>query len=104
MRSSKIVRDWPVLLGVGGGPVGHILVFYILLPPGPRYQAEFGLNPTQFDLVVSAYGVAACLSGLLAVTWIDRLDRKRALLCLLSGFVGTTLLCGLASSYEVLLV
>jgi predicted MFS family arabinose efflux permease len=104
MPSSRSVRHWPVLLVLVGVQFGHILDFDILLPLGPRYQSELGLSPTQFGLVVSAYGVAACLSGLLAVVWIDRFDRKRALLCLLSGFVGSTLLCGLASSYEVLLV
>ena len=104
MQSSRVIRDWPVLLVLVGVQFGHILDFDILLPLGPRYQAELGLGPTQFGLIVSAYGVAACLSGLLAVIWIDRLDRRRTLLCLLSGFVGTTLLCGLASSYEILLV
>jgi predicted MFS family arabinose efflux permease len=104
MQSSRVIRAWPVLLVLVGVQFGHILDFDILLPLGPRYQAELGLNPTQFGLVVWAYGVAACLSGLLAVTWIDCLDRRRALLCLLSGFVGSTLLCGLASSYGMLLV
>ncbi len=104
MQSSKVLRDWPVLLVLVGVQFGHIVDFDMLLPLGPRYQAELGLNATQFGLVVSAYGVAACVSGLLAVAWIDRLDRKRALLCLLAGFVATTLLCGLASSYEILLV
>jgi DHA1 family inner membrane transport protein len=97
-------REWPVLLALVGVQFGHILDFDILLPLGPRYQAELGLGPAQFGLVVSSYGVAACLSGLLAATWIDRFDRKRALLFLQSGFIGATLLCGLAGSYELLLL
>jgi predicted MFS family arabinose efflux permease len=93
-----------VLLVLVGVQFGHILDFAILLPLGPRYQDELGLNPAKFGLAVSVYAFAACLSGLLAATCIDRFDRKRALLLLQAGFVLATLLCGLAWNYEVLLL
>jgi predicted MFS family arabinose efflux permease len=93
-----------VLLVLAGVQFGHILDFAILLPLGPRYQHDLGLNPAQFGLVVSAYAFVACLSGLLVATGIDRFDRKRALLVLQAGFTAATLLCGLASTYGVLLV
>jgi predicted MFS family arabinose efflux permease len=95
---------WPLLLVLAGVQFGHILDFAILLPLGPRYQRELELNPAQFGLVVSAYAFMACLSGLLAATCIDRFDRKRALLFLQAGFTVATLLCGLASTYELLLM
>jgi MFS transporter, DHA1 family, inner membrane transport protein len=100
----RSARDWPVLLVLVVVQLSQILDFAILLPLGPRYQAELDLSPSQFGLLVSAYAFAACLSGLLAATCIDRFDRKRALLVLQSGLIVATLMCGLASSYEVLLV
>jgi len=93
-----------VLLVLAGVQFGHILDFAILLPLGPRFQRELALGPAQFGLLVSVYAFVACLSGFLAATWIDRFDRKRALLSLQVGFSAATLLCGLASSYEVLLL
>jgi predicted MFS family arabinose efflux permease len=95
---------WPLLLVLAGIQFSHILDFAILLPLGPRYQRELHLEPAQFGLVVSAYAFVACLSGLLAATFLDRFDRKRALLVLQVGFTAGTLLCGLASSYGMLLV
>jgi len=102
--NAKAAREWPVLLVLVGIQFGHILDFDMLLPLGPRYQSELDLSPAQFGLVVAAYALAACLSGLLAASCIDRFDRKRVLLILKAGFVLATLLCGLASSFEVLLV
>jgi predicted MFS family arabinose efflux permease len=95
---------WPLLLVLAGVQLAHILDFAILLPLGPRYQREWDLSTAQFGLLVSAYALTACLSGLLAATCIDRFDRKRALLVLLAGFTAATLLCGLASTYGMLLV
>jgi MFS transporter, DHA1 family, inner membrane transport protein len=100
----KAAREWPVLLVLVGIQFGHILDFDMLLPLGPRYQSELDLSPAQFGLVVAAYALAACVSGLLAATCIDRFDRKRVLLILKAGFILATLLCGMASSYEVLLL
>jgi predicted MFS family arabinose efflux permease len=92
-----------VLLVLAGVQLGHILDFAILLPLGPRYQQELGMSPAELGLVVSAYAFVACLSGLLVASAIDRLDRKRALLLLQAGFTAATLLCGLATTYAVLL-
>lgn len=100
----RAARDWPVLLVLAGVQFGHLLDFAILLPLGSRYQRELELTPARFGLVVSAYAFMACLSGLLAATCIDRFDRKRALLFLQAGFSVATLLCGLASTFEMLLV
>ncbi len=100
----RLARDWPILLVLVGIQFGQILDFDVLLPLGPRYQGELHLSPAQFGLVVSAYSVAACLSGLLTATSIERFDRKRALLFLQAGLITATLLCGLAWSFEVLLV
>jgi predicted MFS family arabinose efflux permease len=102
--NSRAASLWPVLLVLVGVQFGQILDFDVLLPLGPRYQSELNLSPAQFGLVVSAYALFACLSGLLAATYLDRVNRKRALLVLQAGLVGATLLCGLAWSFEVLLV
>ena len=46
------------------------------MPLGPRYQRELQISPGAFGLLVSAYAFMACLSGLLAATFIDFLRRR----------------------------
>jgi predicted MFS family arabinose efflux permease len=99
-----IGKGWPLLLVLAGIQFSHILDFAILMPLGPRYQRELQISPGAFGLLVSAYAFMACLSGLLAATFIDRFDRKRVALVLYAGLLGGTLLCGLAGTYELLLV
>jgi predicted MFS family arabinose efflux permease len=94
---------WLVLLVLAAVHFSHFLDFAIMMPLGPRYQRELGINPARFGLLVSAYAFAACLSGLLAAAFLDRFDRKRALLVLYTGFIAGTLLCGVASTYGLLL-
>src|SRR5690606_17721780 len=53
---------------------------------------------------VSAYAFSAGISGLLTAGFADRFDRKQLLLFFYIGFVGGTLMCGLAQSYTTLLV
>ena len=52
---------------------------------------------------MSAYSLAAGLSGLLVSMVIDRFERKRALLWLFACFALATLACGLAPTYGALL-
>lgn len=54
--------------------------------------------------MVSAYAFSAGLSGLLTAGFADRFDRKKLLLFFYGGFVIGTLWCGLAASFETLLL
>ncbi|MBC7795119.1 MAG: MFS transporter, partial [Clostridia bacterium] len=80
-----------------------VLDFMILSPLGAILMPSMHISPQQFGLVVSAYGFAAGISGLVAAGFSDSFDRKRLLLFFYGGFVVATLLCGLAPTYELLL-
>jgi len=80
-----------------------VLDFMILSPLGAMVMPALSITPQQFGLVVSSYAFAAAASGLLAAGFADRFDRKRLLMFFYVGFLGGTLLCGLAQTYHVLL-
>ncbi|MDB5893524.1 MAG: transporter [Rhodoferax sp.] len=80
-----------------------ILDFMIMSPLGVMIMPALQITPRQFGLVVSAYAFAAGASGLLMAGFADRFDRKRLLLFFYTGFVLSTLWCGLAPSFEMLL-
>lgn len=81
----------------------HIVDFMILMPLGPSLMRTLEIGPSEFSILVSSYTFAAGTSGLLGSLWIDRFDRKKALLTLYVGFALGTLACGLAQSYFALL-
>lgn len=82
----------------------HIMDFMIMMPLGPQFMRAFGITPTQFGLLVSTYSFAAGATGFLAGFWMDRFDRKRALLTLYAGFGLGTLCCAFAPNYWTLLI
>lgn len=65
----------------------HIVDFMILMPLGDILQRELDINPFQFSILVSAYPVAAFLSGLFGVLFLDKYDRKKALGIAYTGFI-----------------
>lgn len=81
-----------------------ILDFMIMSPLGAMIMPALQMSPRQFGLVVSAYAFSAGLSGILTAGFADRFDRKQLLLFFYTGFVLGTLWCGLANSFEMLLV
>ena len=81
-----------------------ILDFMIISPLGALLMPTLHINPQQFGLAVSSYAFSACVSGISAAGFADRFDRKRLLLFFYCGFLLGTLLCGLASSYPLLLL
>lgn len=75
-----------------------------MMPLGPQLTQAFAIPDAKFGLLVSAYTFAAGASGLLASLYIDRFERRRLLLVLYFLFAVATLACGLAPTYESLMV
>jgi predicted MFS family arabinose efflux permease len=81
-----------------------ILDFMIMSPLGAMIMPAMSMTTQQFGLVVSAYAFSAGISGVLTAGFADRFDRKRLLLFFFGGFLLGTLWCGLATSFESLLL
>jgi predicted MFS family arabinose efflux permease len=78
------------------------LDFLIVLPLGPQYMRVMHITPAQFNVMVAAYAIAAGISGIAAGFFLDRFDRKTALIFLFLGFATGTLACALAPTYQLL--
>ena len=81
-----------------------ILDFMLMSPLGAVIMPALAIGPKQFGLVVSAYAFSAGASGLLTAGFADRFDRKKILLFFYAGFILGTLWCGLAQTFETLLM
>ncbi len=81
-----------------------ILDFMLMAPLGAIIMPSLSITPAQFGTVVSAYAFSAGISGLLMAGFADRFDRKKLLLFFYAGFLVGTLWCGLAQSFESLLL
>ena len=96
-------REAMLLAHAGGGAVHQHRRFHGRDAAGPAVDADPGDRPGQFGLIVSSYTIARGVAGFVASTFVDRFGRKAAFLTLYTGFLVGTLLCGLATTYHVLL-
>lgn len=97
-------REKRLLLILAAVQFCHIIDFMIVMPLGKTIMRTFDISPGQFSWVVSAYAGAALTGNLISTAFIDRFDRRTALLFLFVGFTVGTLACAFAPSYELLLV
>ena len=82
----------------------NIMDFMVLMPLGPQLMRVLGISPREFGYLVAAYTLSASAAAFLTGLYIDRFDRKRALLFLYAGSALSTVLCGLATGYLPLLL
>jgi predicted MFS family arabinose efflux permease len=76
-----------------------IMDFVIMMPLGPQFMRVFSVGTSEFSTMVSAYTFSAAISGLVGSLFIDRFDRKTALLFLYAGFTIATFLCALSPNH-----
>lgn len=101
----KFTSKEKILLGMlAGAKFTHIMDFMVLMPLGPQLMRTFELNTQQFGFLVSSYTFSAGVTVLLSAFFIDRLNRKKALVVAYAGFLVGTLACGLADSYVLLML
>ena len=63
----------------------------------------FNILPSQFALLVSTYTFSAGTSGFVGAFFIDRFDRKKAILTMATEFAMGAFACGFAQTYYSLL-
>ncbi len=80
----------------------HIVDFVIMMPLGPQLIRTLNISSNQFGIVVSAYTFSAAISGLIGAFFLDKYNRKSALLFLYVGFVIGTFFCALSNQFELL--
>ena len=97
-------REITTLLALGAVQFTHIIDFMIMMPLGAQLMRVFDITPAQFTHLVASYGLAAAVSGFVGGFFMDRFDRKRALLFTYVGFGLSTLACALAPTHHWLLV
>lgn len=97
-------REITTLLTLGTVQFTHVLDFMIMMPLGAQLMRVFDITPAQFTHLVACYGIAAAVSGFIGGFFMDRFDRKKALLFTYTGFGLATLACGLAPTHHWLLV
>lgn len=96
-------RERQILLVITLMSFTNVVDFMVMMPLSPHLMREFGIDTTQFGVLVSAYAFAASASSLLMASIADRFDRKHALLVVYAGLIVGTLGCALAPNYAALL-
>jgi predicted MFS family arabinose efflux permease len=102
-RSAEQVSEREVIFLVGLAQFVNILDFMIVLPLGPDYARELGIDPSHLGVVGGAYTAAAAVGGVLAARVLDRFDRRVALAFTMLGLVVATVAAGFATSFATLL-
>jgi predicted MFS family arabinose efflux permease len=97
-------RHWVLLLLLATVQFTHIVDFMIIMPLGPKLLKSLVIDKDQFSWVLSSYGLAAVVAGLVLAPLLNGMDRKRALLVLFAGFTLGTWLCAFAPSFAWLLL
>ncbi len=92
-------QEWKLVLLLSTINFVHILDFVIVMPLGDQLRKELSITPAQFGFVVSSYGIAATIAGVLAAIVSDRLNRRNIMLVMLGGFTLGTFYCGLAKYF-----
>jgi MFS transporter, DHA1 family, inner membrane transport protein len=80
----------------------HIMDFMVMMPLGPQLMRILSIDTQQFGILVSSYTISAGIAALISAFFIDRFDRKSALMFAYTGFIIGTLLCALSNTYELL--
>ena len=103
MPLEPALRERSILLVLLGVQFTHLMDFMVLMPLGPQFMRIWQISTTQFAVLVSAYTLSAAVTSLLWSLYVDRVDRKRALLFIYGGFALSTVLCAAAPDFAWLL-
>lgn len=102
MDTQKYSENFAIFL-LTGFLFFHIVEFMIMMPLGPQLMRVLQIDAAQFSYLVAVYNFSAAVSGLLGIFWMDKWDRKTAILLINFCFAVGTIACFLSTTYLGLL-
>ncbi len=81
-----------------------LMDYMLLMPLGPQLIQDLNIDPKKFSYLISSYTFSASIVGFISSFYIDRFDRKKALLLAYLGFSLGPFLSALASDFSLLLL
>ena len=82
----------------------NIVDFMMVMPLGPDFSKSLGTPVSELGTIGGSYAAAASIAGLLGSLFLDRFDRKEALLVAMTGLVIGTFLGSQARGFGSLVV
>ena len=83
--------------------LANVIEFMIILPLGPDLTLGIGIPSSNMGLLGGIYTFAAAFSAILVAPYLDRFDRKKAIIFFLIGLSISTYLCSLTfDTYSML--
>jgi predicted MFS family arabinose efflux permease len=104
MSAQRTLSERQLILLVCAVQFVNVLDFVMVLPLGPDFVEALGMPSSALGLVGGSYTAAAAVSGLVGAAFLDRFDRRQALLVTLVGLALATAAGGLAQDFTSLLV
>lgn len=101
MRS--LISERKLVLLLGSGQLINMLDFTMMLPLGPDFAKALDIPVSKLGMVGGSYIAAEVVAGIAGAFFLDRFDRRRALVVALTGLVVGTAACGLATGFVSLL-
>ena len=99
--ATRVRSEAMILAIVGAVQFINILDFMIVMPLGPDFAVALDIPKHEIPSIGAAYTAAGGIAGLLGSQYLDRFDRRKALvICLVGLFAGTwsaTFATGLSS-------
>jgi predicted MFS family arabinose efflux permease len=101
-RLRESISERAVIFVIGAIQFVNIVDFMIVMPLGPDFSGALGIPVSQLGVIGGSYTAAAAIAGLAGSLFLDRFDRKKALICAMVGLVVGTALGSVARGFASL--
>ena len=81
----------------------NVIDFMMVMPLGPRFARALTISESDLGAIGGAYTGAAAISGLIGAFFLDRFDRRRALMVVMLGLSIGTAVGGFATGFGTLI-
>ncbi|MEW6055024.1 MAG: MFS transporter [Bdellovibrionota bacterium] len=100
----ELKHERKIVLMIAAVQFVNVLDFMMVMPLGPDFARELSIPLSKLGWIGGSYTASAAIAGLLGAIVLDRFDRRKALLFSLFFLGIATLVGGLASHGDALLV